>query len=112
LDIFNTKAATIMSSPLLLIRPTDSMWTATQMMQQLRVRRLVVANERNELVGIITQTNMLESLSPIEIYQTVETLQQLVDEQTYTLKKLNHKLQEEISARQLLQKSLLNLKAR
>ena len=42
-----------MSSPLLLIRPTDSMWTATQMMQQLRVRRLVVANERNELVGII-----------------------------------------------------------
>ena len=49
---------------------------------------------------------MLESLSPIEIYQTVETLQHLVYEQTYTLKKLNHKLQEEISARQLLQEKL------
>lgn len=106
LDIFNTKAAAIMSSPLLLIRPNDSMWTANQMMQQLRVRRLVVANNRNELVGIITQTNMLESLGPIEIYQTAETLQHLVDEQTYTLKQLNHKLQVEINDRQLLQEKL------
>jgi signal transduction histidine kinase/CBS domain-containing protein/CheY-like chemotaxis protein len=106
LDVTNTKAATVMSTPLLLIRPTDSMWTANQMMQQLRVRRLVVANERNELVGIITQTNMLESLSPIEIYQTAETLQHLVDEQTYTLKQLNYKLQAEISDRQLLQEKL------
>jgi signal transduction histidine kinase/CBS domain-containing protein/CheY-like chemotaxis protein len=106
LDIPNTSATTIMSTPLLLIKPTDSMWTANQTMQQLRVRRLVVANEREELVGIITQTNMLESLSPIEIFQTAETLQNLVDEQTFELKKLNNKLHAEINDRQRLQEQL------
>jgi signal transduction histidine kinase len=95
-----------MSTPLLLIQPTESMWTTNQIMQKYRVRRLVVANERGALVGVITQTSMLEALNPIEIYQTAETLQHLVDEQTSKLRQLNEQLQEEMGERQLLQEKL------
>ena len=106
LDITKTEAARIMSTPLLLIQPTESMWTTNQIMQKYRVRRLVVANERGALVGVITQTSMLEALNPIEIYQTAETLQHLVDEQTSKLRQLNEQLQEEMGERQLLQEKL------
>jgi PAS domain S-box-containing protein len=106
LDLAHTQALTVMSTPLLPIRPTDSMWTAHQIMQKHRVRRLVVSSETGELIGIITQTGLLEAMNPIEIYQTVETLQHLVDEQTFELRQLNQQLQEEISKRKLIEEKL------
>jgi len=106
LDLTQTQASIVMSTPLLPISPTDSMWTAHQLMQQHRLRRLVVTNERGELIGIITQTGVLEAINPIEIYQTVETFKHLVDEQTSELRHLNQQLQEEISRRKLLEDKL------
>ncbi len=103
LDLTQTQASIVMSTPLLPIRPIDSMWTAHQLMQQHRLRRLVVTNERGELIGIITQTGVLEAINPIEIYQTVETFNHRVDEQTSELRQLNQQLQEEISRRKLLE---------
>ena len=106
LDLNSMQAGSVMSGPLLLIKSTDSMWTANQIMQKYRVRRLVVSNEAGELVGIITQTGVLEAMSPIEIYQTVETLQHLVDEKTSELKELNQQLHQEINKRELLEERL------
>ena len=106
LNLTQTQASIVMSTPLLPIRPTDSMWTAHQLMQQHRLRRLVVINETGELIGIITQTGVLEAMNPIEIYQTVETFKHLVDEQTSELRQLNQQLQEEISRRRLLEERL------
>jgi len=106
LDITNTDASTIMSTPLQLIRPSYSVWKAHQVMEKYRVRRLVVADEQGYLVGILTQTSMLEAINPLEIYQTSETLKKLVNEQTYKLKKLNKKLHNEISERQQFESAL------
>jgi PAS domain S-box-containing protein len=106
------QAAEVMSTPLLPIRQTDSMWTAHQVMQKHRIRRLLVSNEAGELVGIITQTGVLEALNPIEIYQTVETLQHLVDEKTSKLRQLNQQLTREISKRELLEEKLRTSEAK
>jgi signal transduction histidine kinase len=100
LDILNTPAATVMSAPLTLIKPTDDLWSTNQIMQTHRVRRLVVVDDYGRLIGMITQTSMLEALNPIEIYQTVETLQKLFHEQTTRLQELNQRLQTEINDRQ------------
>lgn len=106
LNLSQTQASIVMSTPLLSIRPADSMWAAHQLMQQHRLRRLVVTNETGELVGIITETGVLEAMNPIEIYQTVETFKHRVDEQTSELRQLNQQLQEEISRRRLLEERL------
>jgi PAS domain S-box-containing protein len=106
LELAHTQAATVMTTPLLPIQPTDSIWSAHQLMQEHGVQRLVVSGAAGELVGIITQTGVLEAISPIEIYQTVETLQHLVDEQTSELRQLNQQFQEEIRKRQLLEEKL------
>jgi signal transduction histidine kinase/CBS domain-containing protein len=106
LDLQNIPASTVMSTPLIPIKPTDSMWNANQLMQQHRLRRLVVCNEQGELIGIITQTGVLEAINSVEVYQTVETLNHLVEEQTSELRQLNDKLQEEINTRQLIEQKL------
>ncbi|MFP4103708.1 PAS domain S-box protein [Coleofasciculus sp.] len=103
LDLANTSVTTVISTPLLLIQPTESIWSAHQLMQQHRVRRLVVSGEAGELAGLITQTQILNTINPIDIYQTVDTLEHLLDQQTYQLRQLNQQLQQEISKRELLQ---------
>lgn len=106
LDLAHTQAAAVMSKPLLTIRPTDSMWTAYKIMQKHRTQRLVVSADTGELVGLITQTGIFESINPIENFQTFETLQHLVDEQTSRLQQLNQQLQNEIHKRKLVEEKL------
>jgi signal transduction histidine kinase/CBS domain-containing protein len=106
LDIFTTPVLEVMSTPLQLIQPSASMWTANQIMQQHLIRRLVVVNEQGELAGLMTQTNVLEAMNPLEIYQTVETFQHLIGEQTSQLKQLNEQLQAEIKERKLIENKL------
>ncbi|MGQ4647837.1 CBS domain-containing protein [Lyngbya aestuarii] len=43
LDLSQTKAETVMSTPLFMLSPEDSLWTAHQEMQQRYLRRLVVS---------------------------------------------------------------------
>lgn len=78
LDFRRVRAAQIMSAPLWSLRPTDHLWTAHREMQRRRVSRLVVCDEREELLGIVTQTSLLQTLSPVELYHTVRVLQQEV----------------------------------
>ncbi len=78
-DIEAIQAQTVMSAPLFLMSPQDSLWKVHQMMEQHRVRRLVVAGEQGELQGIVTQTSLLQILDPIEMYRVLEVLQQKVE---------------------------------
>ena len=68
----------LMSTPLFLVNPDDSLWTVHQLMQQHRVRRLLVAGSQGELEGIITQTSLLEVFDPTEMYGVIEVLQHQV----------------------------------
>lgn len=69
------------------IRVEDSLWQANQIMEDCDVRHLVVLNEKDHLVGIITQTNILQTLDPVEIFGVMEALQRTVEERTCALQK-------------------------
>ncbi|NEP01474.1 MAG: PAS domain S-box protein [Symploca sp. SIO2E9] len=77
-DFYQTQAQMVMSAPLLPIKLRDSLWVAHEQMKQHYVRRLVVCGEQGELVGLITQSSILQALEPAEIYSVTRLLQQEV----------------------------------
>lgn len=76
----DTQAQVVMSTPLILLNPSDSLLTVQQKMRSYRVRRLVVADSQGKLRGIITQSKILEMLDPVEMYGVVELLQNKVNQ--------------------------------
>lgn len=108
LNFVQTSAAAVMSRPLLPIHPSDSLWQANQLMQEQSIRRLVVVDEAGYLAGIITQSSILQALDPVELYSTIELLQETVTEKTQELEQANAQLQEEICDRQLLEEKLFS----
>ncbi|MBE9139037.1 PAS domain S-box protein [Nodosilinea sp. LEGE 07088] len=113
LSLSQTMAQTVMSAPLFLMSPQDSLWAAQQEMQQRHIRRLVVANEAGELAGIVTQTSLLQMLDPLELLTEIEQLQQAGEAQAVEITRANQQLQQtndalqaEISERQRLEQVL------
>jgi PAS domain S-box-containing protein len=83
LDLAQLQAQAVMSSPLFCLQSTDSLWAAQQVMQTKHIRRLVITNDRGELDGILTQSNLLQLLDPLEMLSMVDSLQsQLLDRTT------------------------------
>jgi CBS domain-containing protein len=78
LSLSKITAGDIMSTPLFLLTPEDSLWTAHQEMQRRRVRRLVVSWNWGQELGIVTQTTLLRVFDPMEMYGVIETLQRTV----------------------------------
>ncbi len=71
-------ARNVMSAPLFLVSPDDTLWSVHQQMQQRRIRRLLVGGTQGELAGIVTQTSLLQVFDPAEMYGVIESLQQQV----------------------------------
>lgn len=80
IDLMRTQAQTVMSSPLFLLTPEDSLWIAHQEMQKRRVGRLVVSWNWGKGLGIVTQTNLLRVFDPMEMYGVIENLQQTIQQ--------------------------------
>ncbi|MEM0980344.1 MAG: CBS domain-containing protein [Cyanobacteria bacterium P01_H01_bin.58] len=78
IDLARTEAQTVMSSPLFLLNPQDSLWIAHQEMQKRRVGRLVVSWNWGKGLGIVTQTSLLRVFDPMEMYGVIENLQQTI----------------------------------
>jgi signal-transduction protein with cAMP-binding, CBS, and nucleotidyltransferase domain len=78
IDLQKTLAQTVMSTPLFLLSPEDSLWTAHQQMQKRRVGRLVVSWNWGQGLGIVTQTSLLRVFDPMEMYGVIENLQQTI----------------------------------
>lgn len=112
LNLRKLTAGEVMSSPLLLVQPTDCLWTAHQLMREYRVRRLVVADEGDSLQGIITQTSLLQGFTPIEMDAAIAALQGLVEERTTELQQANEQLRREILERQHTEAALRLSQAR
>jgi two-component system NtrC family sensor kinase len=106
LDLGKMQAQDVMSSPLFCLSASDSLWVAHQEMQQRHVRRLVVTGEQGELLGLVSQTSLLQALDPKEMYGIIELLQQAVEERTSELQKANERLQYEILERQRAEAAL------
>jgi CBS domain-containing protein len=75
LDLEITQAQTVMSTPLYLLNPEDSLWKAHQEMEQRQVRHLVVSWNWGKNLGIVTQTSLLRVFDPIEMHGVIDTLQ-------------------------------------
>jgi CBS domain-containing protein len=80
LDFDQTSAETVMSTPLFLLNPEDSLWTAHQEMQTRRVGRLVVSWNWGKGLGIVTQTSLLRVFDPMEMHGIIENLQQTIQQ--------------------------------
>jgi PAS domain S-box-containing protein len=106
LDLGQTQAFMVMSTPLFCLQSEDSLWDAHRQMQQEGVRRLVVTGDRGELVGILTQSSFLKVLDPIEMSGLVIALQQQLEEYTTEVKQINQDLQKEINKRQQVEDTL------
>jgi signal transduction histidine kinase len=87
LDLEATQARAVMSAPLYPITLQDSLWKANETMRSLRVRRLVVVTPSGCLAGIITQTDIVQTLDPVEMFAVVEALQRTIEERTSALVK-------------------------
>ncbi|MEB3308720.1 MAG: PAS domain-containing protein [Snowella sp.] len=102
LDLENYLAESIMSTPVFTISPEQSLLDVQQLMEQYLIRRVVVTGEQGTLLGIITQTTVLQILNPIEIYKLVNLLEQKVialeREKLLLLENQTHDLQQQIEA--------------
>lgn len=100
LDFYQTQAAMVMSTPLLPISPEDSLLQAYQLMNRHRIRRLVVCDKKGNLLGILSQRNILQAMNPAEAYTVIQILRQEVDrlqnENTKLLQNCNQELQRQV----------------
>jgi CBS domain-containing protein len=80
IDLVDTQAQTLMSTPLFLLNPEDSLWAAHQEMQNRRVGRLVVSWNWGQGLGIVTQSSLLKAFDPIEMYGVIENLRQTIEQ--------------------------------
>jgi CBS domain-containing protein len=80
INLLNMPAEMVMSTPLFLLSPEDSLWTAHQEMQTRKVGRLVVSWNWGQNLGIVTQTSLLRVFDPMEMYGVIENLQQTIQQ--------------------------------
>ena len=80
ISLSGIEAQFVMSTPLFLLNPEDSLWSAHQEMQKRRVRRLVVSWNWGKGLGIVTQTSLLRVFDPMEMYGVIDTLQKTVEQ--------------------------------
>lgn len=100
LDWNHTLAGAVMSSPILTLNSDDHLSVAHQMMESHRIGRLIVTGNQGELLGLITRTNILKILEPLEVYNVIELLEaevkELQDEKIKLLENQNLNLQQEV----------------
>ncbi|EAW37288.1 PAS domain S-box protein [Lyngbya sp. PCC 8106] len=90
------RAKEVMSTPLFSVKTSDSLWSANHQIQQQNIRQLVVTGEQGELLGLVTQSNLLHALNPVELYSIVEILEEKVSQ--LELEKQEFLKQQQISA--------------
>ena len=106
LELDQLLAPAVMSSPLFCLQPTDSLWAAQQVMQTKNIRQLVITNDRGELAGILTQSNLLQLLDPLEMLYMVESLQSQSIDRAIELERINGELQTEVARREQVEAQL------
>jgi PAS domain S-box-containing protein len=103
IDPASTPIAQVMTQPLILLRSTDTLMQVYELMQQHQVRRLVTAGNRGELVGLVTQTHILQTIDPVDAYSLIQVLQEEVQhlqaENITLLEQSNRALEQQVQER-------------
>jgi EAL domain-containing protein (putative c-di-GMP-specific phosphodiesterase class I)/CBS domain-containing protein len=74
-DFCDTFVDQVMSTPLTFLQPHESLAHAQELMNKLRVHRLVVTNSQGILAGIVTSTSLSRAVDPQHIFSIMEILQ-------------------------------------
>jgi PAS domain S-box-containing protein len=106
LNLEQTQAETVMSTPLFCMSPKDSLWATHQDMQRRNVSRFPITGQNGELLGIITQEDLMRALDPVDMTNSIGVLQQQISEQTVELDQTNQQLRQEIVERQKIEETL------
>ena len=121
LDAKAVQVQTISNRPRSVLRVGDSLQRAYERMEQDRVRQAIVLDRADELIGIVTQRDLVRALAPSQLYSTIDGLHRQIhslqaekaallerhnqeleqEDDKFTL--LNERLQHEIEERQLAQ---------
>lgn len=103
LDLEQIQVGDVMSAPLLCLNHQESVWTAHQQMQRRQVERLVICGNQGELLGIITQGILMQTLDPSQLYGVIHGLEQKVwklqAEKVELLHSRNIQLEKEVNLR-------------
>jgi PAS domain S-box-containing protein len=103
LDFTQIDAGTVMSTPPFVVSPDDSLWKVQELMERQQIRRVVVRGNRGELLGVVTQTNLLQSFNPLDLYKSLESLEtkvsRLETEKRTWLETRNLELEQEVETR-------------
>jgi PAS domain S-box-containing protein len=75
LNLETCQVQTVMSTPIFAVNPSDSLWLVQKILEQRFIQRLAVTGNRGELLGIVTQTSLLQALNPLELYNLAEALE-------------------------------------
>ncbi len=75
LNLETYQVQAVMSTPIFAVKPSDSLWLVQQILEQRFIQRLAVTGDRGELLGIVTQTSLLQALNPLELYKLAEVLE-------------------------------------
>ena len=73
LALADSLARTVMGNAFA-VPPSESLQTVQQLMDQHLTDALVVTGEQGELIGIVTPTNLLQGLQPLELYNLAASL--------------------------------------
>ncbi len=74
----NQPVRSLMHAPVITVPPDTSLWSAQQIMDMHQIRRLVVLDDHHTVCGMLTQSNVLHALNPLELYRLTEVLEQRV----------------------------------
>jgi PAS domain S-box-containing protein len=103
LNLANLPVTEVMSSPLFCVNSQDSLGQIQEEMQRLRVQRLIVKDEHNKLLGMVSQSHLLQMLDPVEMYDLLSFLQRRLSEvekeKCYLLESRKIELECEVKAR-------------
>ncbi|MDX2211664.1 MAG: PAS domain S-box protein, partial [Oculatellaceae cyanobacterium bins.114] len=109
LNLATCLAQTVMSTPIFAVKPDDPLWVVQQIMEHRLIRRLAVTGDQGELLGIVTQTSLLQALKPIELYKLAELLEKkivkLEAEKIQLLESRTIELEQQVEARTIALKT-------
>ncbi len=80
LQLDRVEVQMVMSAPVFAVHPNDTLMVVQQIMEQRSIRRLVVTGDQGELLGVVTQTSLLNALNPLELYNLSKILEQKVSQ--------------------------------
>jgi signal transduction histidine kinase len=106
-DFEKTTAESVMTTPVLKANLNMTLWQAHEIMQKHKIRRLVIVDDQGYLAGLVTQSTLLYALDPVEMYTTVELLQQSISEKTQELQQVNEQMKQTLSHLKATQQELI-----